>query len=46
MATRVGRRIFIHINNTNPVLDPDGPHRGALEAAGCDPGRNGMEIAL
>jgi pyrroloquinoline quinone biosynthesis protein B len=30
------RRIYIHINNTNPVLREDGPERRALDAAGVE----------
>lgn len=28
------RKVFIHINNTNPILQPDGPERAMAEAAG------------
>ena len=34
----IGRRIFVHINNTNPALIDDGPERAALAAAGWDRG--------
>lgn len=40
----VGRRIFIHINNTNPVLLDDSPERAAVEAAGWEVAWDGMEI--
>ncbi|KKL73512.1 hypothetical protein LCGC14_2074150 [marine sediment metagenome] len=40
----VGRRVFIHMNNTNPVLRPDSPERAMAEAAGWTIGRDGMEI--
>lgn len=30
------RRIFIHINNTNPMLDEDGPEYARLRAAGAE----------
>ncbi len=42
----VGRRVFIHINNTNPVLCADTPERRAVEAAGWDVAFDGMEIEL
>ncbi|WP_088344048.1 MULTISPECIES: pyrroloquinoline quinone biosynthesis protein PqqB [Rhodomicrobium] len=42
----VGRRIFIHLNNSNPVLREDSPERRATEAAGWDIAEDGMEIAL
>jgi len=42
----VGRRIFIHINNTNPALLADSPERAQLSAAGWEVARDGMEIHL
>ena len=42
----VCRRVFIHVNNTNPVLLGDSPERAALEAAGWRLARDGMEIEL
>lgn len=42
----VGRRIFIHINNTNPVLLNDTPERQAVEAAGWEVSYDGMEVEL
>lgn len=44
--TPVARRIFVHINNTNPVLDPASPERKAVEAAGWQVGFDGQEIEL
>lgn len=43
LATVGGRRIFIHINNTNPVLLP-GPERDAIHAAGWEIATDGQEI--
>lgn len=40
------RRLFIHINNTNPILREDSPERQAVEAAGWEVARDGMEIRL
>ncbi|KAA2213533.1 pyrroloquinoline quinone biosynthesis protein PqqB [Teichococcus oryzae] len=40
------RRVFIHINNTNPTLLADSPERAALRAAGWEVAEDGMEIAL
>ena len=40
------RRIFVHINNTNPILVTGTPERAAVEAAGWEIARDGMEIAL
>lgn len=38
------RRILIHINNTNPILDESGPQRAQLLAAGIEVAHDGMEI--
>jgi len=38
------RRILIHINNTNPILDPDSPERATVAAAGVEVAYDGMEI--
>ncbi|TDR85328.1 pyrroloquinoline quinone biosynthesis protein PqqB [Enterovirga rhinocerotis] len=40
------RRIYTHVNNTNPVLLADSPERGVLDAAGIELAHDGMEIAL
>ncbi|MFC6687260.1 pyrroloquinoline quinone biosynthesis protein PqqB [Jhaorihella thermophila] len=39
-------RTYIHINNTNPVWQPDGPERAAVQAAGWTIAADGMEITL
>ena len=41
----VERKVFVHINNTNPVWH-DGPERAEAEAAGWEIGYDGMEIEL
>jgi pyrroloquinoline quinone biosynthesis protein B len=43
---RVKRRIFIHINNSNPVLLDDSPERQLAEAAGWEIAYDGMEVRL
>ena len=40
------RRLLIHINNTNPILDEDSPQRATLTAAGIEPCEDRMEISL
>lgn len=40
------RRVLIHINNTNPILDPDSPERAEVEAAGVEVAYDGMDIEL
>jgi pyrroloquinoline quinone biosynthesis protein B len=42
----VARRIFIHINNSNPVLLDDSPERHLAEAAGWEIAYDGMEVRL
>jgi pyrroloquinoline quinone biosynthesis protein B len=41
----VKRRIFVHINNTNPTLREGSPERRAVEEAGWEIGYDGMEVA-
>jgi pyrroloquinoline quinone biosynthesis protein B len=41
-----GRRIYTHINNTNPILREGSPERAAAEQAGWEVAFDGMEIAL
>ncbi len=40
------RKILIHVNNTNPILDEDGPERAALDAAAVEVAYDGMEVEL
>ena len=40
----VGRKIYVHMNNTNPVWRPDSPERAEVEAAGWEVAHDGMEI--
>ena len=40
------RKIYTHINNTNPILMPDSPERAELERAGIEIARDGLEIVL
>ncbi len=40
------RRIFIHINNTNPILVDGSAERRRVEAAGWEIAEDGMEIVL
>ncbi len=42
----VRRRMFIHLNNTNPVLNLDSPERAAVQASGWEVAMDGMEILL
>ena len=40
------RKVLIHINNTNPILDEDSAERAVLAAAGVEVAADGMEIEL
>jgi len=40
------RRIYIHINNTNPVLIDGSPERARVEAAGWEIAADGQEIVV
>jgi pyrroloquinoline quinone biosynthesis protein B len=42
----VARKLYIHINNTNPILCEDSPQCAAVRAAGVEVGRDGMEIVV
>lgn len=42
----VGRRIYTHINNTNPILDETSPERALVEAAGWEIAFDGMKLLL
>jgi len=42
----VRRRIFIHINNSNPVLLDESEERRIAEAAGWEIAYDGMEVRL
>jgi pyrroloquinoline quinone biosynthesis protein B len=40
------RKVLIHINNTNPILDEESSERTQLEAAGIEVAFDGMKIIL
>ena len=40
------RKIYTHINNTNPILMPDSPEHAQLKQAGIETARDGLEIVL
>jgi len=41
----VGRKILIHLNNTNPVLLSDSPERAEARRAGWEVAEDGMEVS-
>lgn len=40
------RKILIHINNTNPILDEESPQRAELERLGIEVAYDGMRISI
>lgn len=42
----IGRKIYVHMNNTNPVLRPNSTEKAQAEAAGWVIGFDGMELEL
>jgi pyrroloquinoline quinone biosynthesis protein B len=40
------RRVYIHINNTNPILMPGSPERAEVAAAGIEIGYDGLSFEL
>jgi pyrroloquinoline quinone biosynthesis protein B len=44
LAELRARRIYTHINNTNPILAPDSDERREVERAGWEVAHDGMEI--
>lgn len=43
-GSEIGRKLLIHINNTNPILRPDSPERAAVTAAGWEVAQDGLEV--
>lgn len=46
LSSLPARRIYTHINNTNPILAPDSEERRTVERAGWEIAYDGMEIVL
>lgn len=42
----VKRKVFVHMNNSNPILLADSPERAAIAEAGWEAAHDGMEITL
>ena len=42
----VARKIYVHINNSNPALDDNSPERKVVEEAGWEVSHDGMEVRL
>jgi pyrroloquinoline quinone biosynthesis protein B len=46
LADLRARRIFVHINNTNPILIDGSPERMRVEAAGWEVAEDGLKVVL
>ncbi len=42
----IKRRVYVHINNTNPILDETSPEHAAVNEAGWEVAYDGMEVRL
>ncbi|MGE0053044.1 MAG: pyrroloquinoline quinone biosynthesis protein PqqB [Hyphomicrobium sp.] len=42
----IKRRIYVHINNSNPALDENSQARKAVDASGWEVGYDGMEVRI
>lgn len=43
---QLGRRLYTHINNTNPMLDPQSPERAQVQARGFELAEDGMRLVV
>jgi pyrroloquinoline quinone biosynthesis protein B len=46
LAGLSNRRVYIHVNNTNPILVDGSPQRRKVEDAGWQVAEDGMEIVV
>ena len=42
----IDRKIYVHVNNTNPILLEDGPERRTLERRGLEVAADGLELQI
>lgn len=45
-TTAAGRKLLVHINNTNPIHDPSSPQRQALAALGVEVAHAGLTLEI
>lgn len=45
-SVKVGRKIYIHINNTNPILVAGSPERRTVEDHGWEVSEDGLEVTV
>ena len=43
---KLKHKVYVHINNTNPILFEDSPERETVTKAGCQVGMDGIEISI
>jgi pyrroloquinoline quinone biosynthesis protein B len=43
---KVGRRMFVHLNNTNPILNEAGPEHRAVREAGWEIAEDNWHVEL
>jgi len=46
LAELRGRVVYIHINNTNPILDTNSPEASLVLRAGIEIAMDGMEVEI
>jgi pyrroloquinoline quinone biosynthesis protein B len=46
LASLPGRTLYLHMNATNPILDPDSPEAARVRAAGVEIATDGLELSL
>ena len=48
LVSRLGvqKLVYVHINNTNPILLDDSAERQEVTGAGVEVGRDGLEVTL
>jgi pyrroloquinoline quinone biosynthesis protein B len=46
LAGLPGRSFYLHLNNTNPLVDRSSPERARVEEAGVGVAEDGMELSL
>jgi pyrroloquinoline quinone biosynthesis protein B len=42
----IERKIYIHVNNTNPILLEDAPERRVVEECGLEVAMDGLEVRV
>ena len=46
LATLPGRRFYVHLNNTNPLLDAGAPEAHGVRKLGVEIASDGLELEL